>query len=152
MQRVAVLALLLTPIAALADDAKPITVELSAFKQPAEKAELFGHNEGEGKLFLYTNGTMTAPVKIPADGTYTITIKASCQKAQNTFANFKLSIDGKEVGKETALTSEDEKAYTLEAELKAGEVKLGISFTNDKYKEGEYDSNLFIHGVSLKKK
>jgi hypothetical protein len=28
---------------------------------------------------------------------------------------------------------------------------LSIEFTNDEFKEGEYDRNLYVHGVTVKK-
>jgi hypothetical protein len=36
--------------------------------------------------------------------------------------------------------------------LKKGESNLSIKFTNDVYKENEYDRNLFVHGVKIEKK
>jgi len=32
-----------------------------------------------------------------------------------------------------------------------GDHKLSIEFTNDVFKDGEYDRNLYVHGVTLKK-
>jgi hypothetical protein len=133
--------------------AKAIAVELKDFKFKVKEdmATLFGHNEDEGKLFFYTNGAAEATVKVAADGDYEVVIKASCQPAQNERAKFKLSIDGKAVGKETLLTDDDEKEYKLSAKLKAGKRKLAIEFTNDAYKENEYDRNLYVHAVTLKR-
>jgi hypothetical protein len=130
----------------------PITVDLKAFKFKVDDkfADLFGYNEGEGKLFFYTNGPAEATVKVPADGTYDIVIRASCDPALNERAKFKLSLDGKLVGKETLLIADDAKDYTFTATIKAGEHKLAVEFTNDVYKEGEYDRNLYVHGVTLK--
>ncbi len=34
--------------------------------------------------------------------------------------------------------------------IKAGEHKLAIQFTNDAYKENEYDRNLYIKTVSIR--
>jgi hypothetical protein len=135
-----------------AADKDSISVELKAFKFKVkeDKASLFGFNEGEDKLFFYTNGEGEATVKIPADGEYEIVIKASCDSALNERAKFKLRIDGSEVGKETLLTADDPKEYKLPAKLKAGDRKLSIEFTNDAYKENEYDRNLYVHAVTLK--
>ncbi len=147
-------ALLLLAISPARAEDKPITVELKKFEfKVAENLKsLFGHDEGEGKLFFYTNGAAVATIDIPTDGDYEITIKASCTKALNEFAKFKLAINGDLVGKETALTAEEEKEYKLTAKCKKGDAKLSIEFTNDVYKENEYDRNLWVHGVSLKKK
>ena len=33
-----------------------------------------------------------------------------------------------------------------------GDQKISISYTNDEYKEGDYDRNLYLHAVTIKKK
>jgi hypothetical protein len=133
------------------DETKPIVVELKSFKLPEVPADLFGFNEGEGKLFLYTNGKATAKVKVPTEGDYEIVVKASGDKALNEGAKFKVAVDGKDVGKETETTDGEPKDYKFPATLKAGERELTIEFTNDVYKEGEYDRNLYVFAVELKK-
>jgi hypothetical protein len=135
------------------DKAEAISVDLKAFKFKVKEDQqsLFGHDEAEGKLFFYTNGPAEAAVKVPADGTYDIVLKASCTSAQNERARFKVSLDGQPVGKETTLSDDDVKEYKLTATLKAGERKLTIEFTNDAYKENEFDRNLFVHEVTLKR-
>jgi hypothetical protein len=134
-----------------AADEKTLSVDLKTFKFPEGKQDLFGYNEGESKLFFYTNGTGTASVKASDEGEYEIVIKASCDSALNERAKFKLSIDGEVVGKETLLTADDAKDYKFSTKLKKGDHKLGIEYTNDVYKEGEYDRNLYVHEVRLKK-
>jgi hypothetical protein len=137
-------------VTAAGEDAKPLSVELKSFTFKEEKADLFGFNEGENKLFLYTNGKARAKIKVPADGDYTILVKASGDEALNEGAKFKLAVDGKMIGKETT-TSGEPKDYSFEATLKAGELELTIEFTNDVFKEGEYDRNLYVHAVTVKK-
>jgi hypothetical protein len=132
------------------DDAKPLTIELKSFQFKEDKADLFGFNEGENKLFLYTNGKARAKIKVPADGDYTIVVKASGDEALNEGAKFKLAVDGKMVGKETT-TSSEPKDYAFDTTLKAGELELTIEFTNDVFKEGEYDRNLYVQAVTVKK-
>lgn len=150
---VAVVGLLAGLVRATAPEADTIPVELKAFKfkVPADQAALFGHNEDEGKLFFYTNGPAEATVKVPADGDYEVVVKASCDAAQNERAKFKVAIDGEAVGKETLLTADDATEYKLPVKLKAGERKLVVEFTNDAYKENEFDRNLFVHAVHLKR-
>jgi len=138
-------------VAAVDEDAKPIVVELKSFKLPEVKTDLFGYNETDGKLFLYTFGKVASKVKVPAEGDYEIIIKASGDKALNEGAKFKLAVDGKEVGKETETMDGEPKDYKFPTTLKAGEHDLTIEFTNDAYKEGEYDRNLYVFGVELKK-
>jgi hypothetical protein len=148
-----ILILFVLPVVASAadDEAKPLVVELKSFKFPEAQADLFGFNEGDGKLFLYTNGKATAKVNVPAGGDYEIIIKASGDKALNEGAKFKVAVDGKEIGKETETSDGEPKDYKFSATLKSGERELTIEFTNDVYKEGEYDRNLYVHGVELKK-
>lgn len=145
------LALTMLPALVTAEDekVKPITVELKEFTFKAAMADLFGHNTDEGKLFFYTNGTAEAKVKVPKAGGYEIVIKASGDKAMKEGAKFKAAIDGKQVGKETE-TTDEQKEYAFPAKLKAGEQKLSIEFTNDVFKEGEYDRNLYVYEVIVK--
>jgi Ca-dependent carbohydrate-binding module xylan-binding len=147
------LLLLVSLSGASAGDKDSISVDLKdfKFKVPDKFVDLFGLNEGEGKLFFYTNGTAEAVVKVPADGDYEILVKASGDKAKDERAKFKLAVDGKLIGKETELTVDDVKDYRFTAALKTGERKVSIEFTNDEYKENEYDRNLYIHGLTLKR-
>lgn len=149
----AAIALVLLPILVVAEDekAKPITVELKSFtfKDAKEKSDLFGHNADDDKLFFYTGGTAEAKVKVAKDGDYEIVIKAVGDKAMKEGAKFKVAVEGKQVGKETE-TTDEQKEYTFPVKLKVGEHKLSIEFTNDVFKEGEYDRNLYVHAVSLK--
>jgi hypothetical protein len=148
---VGVVLVFLPVLVSAAEDAKPIKVELKSFKFPdATKAELFGYNSDEEKLFFYTNGTGETKVKVADDGDYEIVVKASGDLALKEGAKFKVAVDGKQTGKETE-TGSDPKEYKFTTTLKAGEHKLSIEFTNDVFKEGEYDRNLYVHAVTLKK-
>jgi hypothetical protein len=140
------------PVSAADDNL--ITVDLRAFKFKvrAEIVDLFGYDDGEQRLFYYTAGAGETTIKLPADGEYEITVRASCDPALGERAKFKLALDGEPVGIETLLTDDDRKDYRLTATAKAGERTLSIAFTNDVYKEGEYDRNLFVYGVTLKRK
>jgi len=130
-------------------DSKPIPADLAKAVTPTENAQLFGYDND--RLFWYTGGVITIPVAVPADGEYAIVINAACDEAQGQKAKFKLTVDGQPVGAETTLTSTDPMDYTLPAALKAGERKIGIEFTNDIYKENEYDLNLYVGGLTLKR-
>src|SRR5262245_57675251 len=137
---------------AVADDGT-ITVDLKMFKFKVKEdaAALFGYDDGQGRLFYYTGGVGEATVKVPADGEYELVIKASGDPAHDERAKFKVTLGGEAVGKETQLTSDLEKEYKFAAKAKAAEQKLTIEFTNDVYKEGEYDRNFYVLGVTLKK-
>jgi hypothetical protein len=148
------LALALLPaLGGAADDAKAITVELKSFsfKAPKGQEDLLKYDEGEERLCFYANGTGEVKVKVPDDGDYQIVIKASCDKALKEGAKFKVAVDGKQCGKETETSDGEAKEYKFSTTLKAGERKLSIEFTNDVFKEGEYDRNLYVHSVALKK-
>jgi len=135
---------------AAGDEPKPVTVDLKSFKFPEGMTNLFGYNEGDEKLFFYTNGKGTAKFSVPAEGNYEIIVKASCDAALNEGAKFKVAVDEKEVGKETETDKTETKEFKFPATLKAGEHELSIEFTNDVYKEGEYDRNLYVHSVEVK--
>jgi hypothetical protein len=130
-------------------DKTPIAADVSKVKFLSEPAELFGYDEGESRAFYYTNGTGELSVKVPADGEYDVIVTASCTAAKGENAKFKLKVDGAQVGAETTLKSEDAREYPFTAALKAGERKIAAEFTNDLYKEGEYDLNFYLHGLKL---
>lgn len=136
-----------TPVAPI--DKTPIKVDLSKVKWGEGPAELFGHDEGESRLFYYTNGTAEFAVKVPADGEYAIGVTASSQPAQNVHAKFKVTVDGRAVGTETSCTAEEAKEYPFAATLAAGERKVAVHFTNDVYKQDDYDRNFYLNGLTL---
>ena len=137
------------------DKAAPtgITIELKAFKLTpgfeGASADLIGYMEEQERLYFYINGSAEATAKVPTDGDYNVVVRAAGDPAMNERAKFKLSIDGKLVGQETTLTTDDPKDYSFTATLKAGERKVKIEYTNDVYKESEYDRNFYLHGVKL---
>ncbi len=128
-------------------------IELKEFKFKGEVTDSqAGYNEGDNKLFYYAPATAEAPVKIDADGEFTITVEASCDAALDENAKFTLKVGDVEVKKDFLLTATEAKEYTFTAKLKKGDPKLSIEFTNDTYKEGEYDRNLFVHAVKVEPK
>jgi hypothetical protein len=137
------------PKAAAPVDKTPLKADLSKIKFTATPEELFGWDDGESRAFFLTNGLGEVTVNVPADGEYEIVINASCNAAKGENAKFKLKVDGTQVGAETQLKSEDAKDYSFTASLKAGARKIGTEFTNDLYKEGEYDMNFYLHGVKV---
>jgi len=133
-------------------DKTPIKADLSKIKFSVDKADLFGWDDGESRAFFFTNGLGEVIVSVPADGDYEIVVTASCQAAKGENAKFKLKVDGAQVGAETQLRSEDAKDYSFTSALKSGDRKIGTEFTNDIYKEGEYDMNFYLNGVKLLRK
>lgn len=135
------------------DDVIKLDLKGAKYKAAFEGgSELVGYNEGDEKAFFYTNGEVTLTAKAPAAGEYTLTINASCTAAMKENAKFNVSLDGKEVARDFTLKTEDQKDYEFTVKLKEGDNKLVITYTNDVYKENEYDRNLYLHTVSLKKK
>jgi hypothetical protein len=135
---------------------KDIKIELKDFKfklANPDQADLFAFNEDEPKLCFYTNGAAEAKFKVPEDGDFDLIISASGDSAMKVFPKFRLVLDDKPdekgLSKETSLKSDDMKDYKFNVPLKKGEHKLSIAFTNDTYKEGEYDSNLYVHAVKF---
>jgi hypothetical protein len=148
------LALALLPVLGrAADEDKTLQVELKSFSFNADKGkeDLLNYNESDDKLCFYINGKGEAKVKVPGDGDYEIVVKASGDKALKEGAKFKVAVDGKQCGKETETSDGDPKEFKFPTSLKSGEHKLSIEFTNDAFKEGEYDRNLYVHSVALKK-
>jgi hypothetical protein len=113
-------------------------------------SELVTYDENEGKVAFYAPGTGEWKFKLADDGAFNIVVRASCDAAQDVNAKFKLTIDGKAIGEEVTLSRESEHECKLEAKLGPGEHTLAITFTNDAWKDGEYDRNLYIHSVTLK--
>jgi hypothetical protein len=136
-------------VPAPAVDKTPIKADLSKVKFSGEPEGNFGWDDGESRAFYYSNGSGEVVLKVPADGDYEVTVSASCQKGNNAFAKFDLEVDGQKKAGDVTLTSEDCKEYSCTVSLKAGERKLGVRFTNDMYKENEYDLNFYLHGVKL---
>ena len=148
---------------ATAEDPKPadktskdIKIELKDFKfkpPTPEVRDLYAYNEDEQKLCYYTNGAAEAKFKVPEDGDFDLIIAASGDSAMKVFPKFRVVLDDKPdekgLSKETSLKADDMKDYKFNVPLKKGEHKLSIAFTNDTYKEGEYDSNLYVHAVTL---
>ena len=135
------------------DETKPGEIRLPLkgfkFKVPEDKTELFAFDEDGERLCFYTDGTAEAKFNIESDGDYDLLLSLSGDSAMNTRPKFKLAIDDKEVGKEMSLKSDDIKEYKLTIPLKHGKHVLSVTFTNDMYKDGEYDSNLYLHGAKF---
>lgn len=146
---VAVAALLVATAAA----AEPIKLDLADFKlTPAFKGTDDLLKYENDKISFYSNGTATAKLTVPADGDYVIVIDASCDAALKENAKLTLKVGDKAVKENFELTAEDQKEYKFDAKLTKGETTLSVAFTNDVYKEGEYDRNLHVHGVRVEKK
>jgi opacity protein-like surface antigen len=149
-------AVALVAIASSVVAADVITVALKDMKLKVAKginnSDGVQYVENDSKIAFYTNGTATADVKVPEDGEYTLSIEMSCDEAQGEKAQVKIAVDEIVLKDKFDLTQAAAKEYTFSAKLKKGDAKLVIEFLNDKYKENEYDLNLYLHAITIKKK
>jgi Ca-dependent carbohydrate-binding module xylan-binding len=137
----------------VASAADPIKFDLSLFKiEPAKKGTEDLVKYDNDTLNFYANGTATAKLTVPNEGDYVIVVDASCQAALKENAKFTLKVGDKAIKENFELTGEAQKEYKFDAKLAKGETTLSITYTNDVYKENEYDRNLFVHAVRVEKK
>src|SRR5262249_52013227 len=131
----------------------PIKIDLSDFKltTPIKDADDLVKYDSD-QISFYVNGTATAKLNVPADGDYVIVIEASCNAALKENAKLTLKVGDKAIKENFELTTEDKKEYKFDAKLSKGETTLSIAFTNDVYKENEYDRNMFVHAVRVETK
>ena len=133
--------------------AEPIKIDLGDFKlAPAVKGTEDLIKYDNDTISFYVNGAATAKVTVPADGDYVIVIEASCSAALKENAKLTLKVGDKAIKEKFELKSEDKKEYKFDAKLTKGQTTLSIAYTNDAYKENEYDRNLFVYGVKVEKK
>ena len=141
------------PVVAVAKPAPaPVTVELKDVMGPGgDSAANFGYDEGNSRIFMYSNGAVGLPLKIAADGDYELTITAACDEADGNKAKFSVSLDDTVLAAEVTTTDTSPKEYVVKVPAaKAGAHKVSIAFLNDMYKENAYDLNMYVHGVVLK--
>ena len=153
MHRFASALLAVTVVMATAFAAEPTRLELADFKlAPTKKGtdELIKYDDN--KLNFYVNGTASSKLVVAADGEYTVVVEASCTEALKEKAKFTLKVGDKVVKENFELTTEDPKEYKFVAKLTKGTTTLAITYTNDIYKENEYDRNFFVHSVRIDKK
>ncbi len=133
---------------------EPFELPLKSFRfaqQFGGTEALQGYDGNEKRVYFYFNGPAEATVGVQDDGVYEVVVKASCDPALDGFAHFTLSIDGVAVGNETRLTAAEPRDYKFSARLKNGARRLVLEYTNDVYQEGEYDRNLYVHKVTLRR-
>jgi len=126
-------------------------IKLKDFKvkpKDGDTSELVGLNEDEGKIFMYVVATATAEIEAKDDGSYKFNFEFSGDMGNKDRAKFKLTIGGEVIEKSYELKQNESKEYTFKADVKKGKVKIEIEFLNDEFKEGEYDTNFYIHNVT----
>jgi hypothetical protein len=110
---------------------------------------LCGLSDDGEKIFMYVIAVATAEVEAKEDGSFKFNIELSGDMGQKDRAKFKLTIGGQEIEKAFELKQNEAKEYTFKADLKKGKHKVEIEFLNDEFKEGEYDSNFYIHKLTF---
>ena len=130
--------------------AEPIELRAYAGVFPASESNHFRIGSDGVSIEYFSNGAVVWTIDAPQAGKYRLTVTASCSKADDGFAEFKVTLDGKDAGKAVKLKSIERDDYDVEIELPKGEVKIAIAFTNDKFAAGEYVRNLFVHKAVLK--
>ena len=134
--------------------ADAVTVELKEFKftdgenKPSDPG-VAGYGEDDQKLFFYAPATATATVKVADAGDYKLVVEASCDEAMDVKAEMSVKVGDKVIDKAFKLKEADKKGYEFKVTLKKGETKIALAFTNDVYKENEYDRNLYVYSVKL---
>jgi Protein of unknown function (DUF1592)/Protein of unknown function (DUF1588)/Protein of unknown function (DUF1587)/Protein of unknown function (DUF1585)/Protein of unknown function (DUF1595)/Ca-dependent carbohydrate-binding module xylan-binding/Planctomycete cytochrome C len=86
-----------------------------------------------GFKVLYTNGTMTADVKVPEDGRYRIRIEAAADQAGDDKARMAISVDSRHVQEYRIQEHRKPQWYEHELQLKAGTRHVSAVFLNDFY-------------------
>jgi hypothetical protein len=126
-------------------------IYLPAYKGvfPANESNHHGILPDGVTIHYYSNGAVTWTINAPAAGKYRLKVTASCSKADDGFAEFTVTVNGKDAGKPVPLKTTERADYELEVTLPEGETKIAIAFTNDKCVPGEYDRNLFVHKAAL---
>jgi len=98
---------------------------------------------------LWSNGTLTTVLEVPAEGEYRLQARAFGQQAGNETAQMSFVLDGAEVDlvpvEATSFTS-----YETTVTIRAGVREIGVGFTNDFYDPNSgLDRNLIVEGFSV---
>jgi hypothetical protein len=127
-------------------------IDFPAYKGVFPASDSGHHRIGSDGVTIeyFSNGDVVWSITAPKAGKYQLTVTASCSKADDGFAEFKVSVNGKDAGKPVKLKSTEREDYQVDLDLPQGETKIAIGFTNDKCVVGEYDRNLFVHKAVLK--
>jgi Ca-dependent carbohydrate-binding module xylan-binding len=105
-------------------------------------------------LTYYSQGAAEAVFAAAQSGVYRIQVACAGTAGGDALPRFKVSLDGRPVGAETPLTRLDPARYAFEAELRPGDHRLGVEFTNDFCRRNERgdlleDRNFVLIGVRL---
>jgi hypothetical protein len=114
-------------------------VDLSAVKIASRRPD--GISIGSG-------GTVTAPLHIPATGSYVIAVNVGGRPMDEVFPQYLVAVDGRPIGG-FAATSTEPRWAAVSGALEAGDHVLQVSFTNDASRPPLDDRNAFIAGIAV---
>lgn len=114
-------------------------------------------SEWQGVRWFNSEAEIASKVKVPADGTYRLTLKVAATQAGEEPAKIRVRLGEQEIGtidvtKEFRGKGEDGGGWQTikhEVRLKRGEVKLAIAFLNDFYDEKHPDPKRRDRNVAL---
>lgn len=95
---------------------------------------------------LWSNGELAEFVDIPADGEYTVTVRAYGSPAKGVWPQMALLVDDDE--KQTVSVAAALQEYTFTVPIKQGLHKIAVAFVNDAVSEGE-DRNLYVDYIEI---
>lgn len=105
-------------------------------------------SSSDGAMRMGANGTIFSTVHFGQSRTYRFTLRASGTEAGGEFPRVTLSIDGRPIG-QLSLRQADWQLLHLDAEVPAGEHRVGIAFTNDFY-DPPKDRNLIVGDLQIR--
>ncbi len=100
---------------------------------------------------LWSNGTVSAVVQLPAAGSYTLSARVACQQAGPDTCVSTLMFDGLDVQAfDVTGTNSDPDVISVQVTASAGSHTIGVSFTNDFYDPANgLDQNLLVDWVRI---
>ena len=113
----------------------PISEQFEVEVLMADVLDPVGGPAGNWGWNFWSVGSVSTAVKIPASGTYRLSVHGYAQQAGPDPARARFTIDGEAVGTvDVTATSEASETYTIEVELDASdEIVLSVGFINDFY-------------------
>jgi Protein of unknown function (DUF1592)/Protein of unknown function (DUF1588)/Protein of unknown function (DUF1587)/Protein of unknown function (DUF1595)/Ca-dependent carbohydrate-binding module xylan-binding/Protein of unknown function (DUF1585) len=121
--------------------------QVASFVVEAETldGEVGGPNGGNYNLF--TNGSLATDFTLPADGTYTVVVRADQQAAGPDAAQMEIFVDGNTLESVAVAGAAD---YTATLTATAGSHRVGVRFLNDFFDQDTgADRNLLIDTIGI---
>lgn len=144
--------------------ARQVTAEAMKVREPEQAHLLIGPgkfwnqkgdtSEWSGARWFNSNAEIATKVKVPADGTYKITLRVAATQAGNEPAKLHVRLGEQELGTHDVKTTfRNEKGpwqeIRQEVRLKKGETKLTVAYINDFYDAQNPDPNKRDRNVAL---